>query len=204
MRKSVNLFKFVKIDFSFFLILFIAIVIGEVKLYLCFVSFLVLHELSHFFVAKKLGYMASKIHLNFFGASLEGLDDFSISDEIKIVLAGPMLNVCVIIFCYLSFWFYPESYEYLNEVLLANIGIFMFNFLPIYPLDLGRIILTLFSKKYKREDSLKKTKKSFNMFHIYDVCCIFSFVLFRLQFHTWFCLCKSCVFAFQRNKRNII
>jgi len=176
MRKSVNLFKFVKIDFSFFLILFIAIVIGEVKLYLCFVSFLVLHELSHFFVAKKLGYMASKIHLNFFGASLEGLDDFSISDEIKIVLAGPMLNVCVIIFCYLSFWFYPESYEYLNEVLLANIGIFMFNFLPIYPLDLGRIILTLFSKKYKREDSLKKTKKV-------SICFIFMmFVAFLVSF----------------------
>jgi stage IV sporulation protein FB len=154
-KKKINFFK---IDFSFFLILFVAVCLDEISLYFYFVLFVCLHELSHYFVAKKLGYMASKIHLTFFGASLEGLDDFALNDEIKIVLAGPLFNFCIVILCYLSFWFYPESYHYLHEILIANWSIFLFNFLPIFPLDMGRLILSLLSKKLSRKDALKKTK----------------------------------------------
>ncbi len=157
-HKIKSLFAFFKIDISFLITFIIACFIEEVFIYVCFVVSLILHELCHYAVAKKHGYMASRIHLTFFGASLEGLDDFTLSDEIKIVLAGPLFNFSVIILCYLSFWFYPESYNYLNEILLANIGILLFNFLPIYPLDLGRLILAILTKKHIRKSALKKTK----------------------------------------------
>ena len=153
-----SFFAFFKIDMSFLITFIIACFIEEVFIYVCFVVSLILHELCHYAVAKKHGYMASKIHLTFFGASLEGLDDFTLSDEIKIVLAGPLFNLGVVVLCYLSFWFYPESYNYLNEVLLANLGIFLFNILPIYPLDLGRLILAILTKKHIRKSALKKTK----------------------------------------------
>ena len=87
----------------------IAIFISEVYLYFVYVAFGLLHELAHYFVAKKLGYLAKNIRLNFFGASLEGCDDFSLVDEIKIILAGPLFNFCIVVLCYLAFWFYPES-----------------------------------------------------------------------------------------------
>lgn len=148
----------IKIDYSFFVALIIAIFLKEIKLYLCSVIFVILHELSHFFVAKRLGYMAKKIHISFFGASLEGLDDFTLSDEINVIIAGPLFNLIIIVLCYLSFWFYPETYNYLYEILLSNIALFIFNFLPIYPLDLGRIILALFTRNNTREKALKKTK----------------------------------------------
>ena len=115
--------------------------------------------MSHFFVSKKLGYLPKKIHLTFFGASLEGDDDFLLEDEIKIVLAGPMFNLCVVILCYLSFWFEPETYIYLSDILMANWSIFLFNILPIYPLDMGRLLLVIFNKKYARKIALEKTKK---------------------------------------------
>ena len=158
LRKIGELFKFIKIDFSFLIIFVFALIIEEVRLYFYFIIFLILHELSHFIVAKKLGYMAGRIRLSFFGAALEGLDDFNLSDEIKIILAGPLFNLGVIVLCYLSFWFKPETYEFLCDIQLANFGLLMFNLLPIYPLDAGRIILALFSKKYKRTEALKKTK----------------------------------------------
>lgn len=167
---------FFKIDFSFLLTFFIALIIGEIKIYICFCVFTILHELAHFFVAKKLGYMAKKISLNFFGASLEGLDDFSLQDEIKIVLAGPLFNLFVIVCCYLSFWFYPESFNYLQEVLIANIGIFVFNFLPVFPLDLGRLILSILSIKNDRVVALKKTKR------ISFIFIIFLFIIFLISF----------------------
>ena len=130
LQKITNFAKIFKIDFSFFVLFVLAFLLEEVKLYFCMFAFVVLHELAHFFVAKKLGYLPQKIRLNFFGASLEGYDDFLLFDEIKIVLAGPIFNFFVVVFCYLCFWFNPESYDFLYEILLANWSLFLFNFLP--------------------------------------------------------------------------
>lgn len=159
MRYFAEKCSFVKVDFSFVFIFVLAIFLEEVWLYFMFVVFGLLHELAHYFVAKKLGYLAKNIRLNFFGASLEGCDDFALSDEIKIILAGPLFNLFVVILCYLSFWFYPESYNFLYEVLIANWSLFLFNFLPVFPLDLGRILLAVFSIKLKRIDAIKRVRK---------------------------------------------
>ena len=66
MRKMLKCVNFIKIDLSFVFMFVLAIILDEVWLYVLFVVFICLHEFAHFFVAKKLGYMASKIHLTFF------------------------------------------------------------------------------------------------------------------------------------------
>jgi len=154
LRKNKRKKHLLDIDISFFLVFIIAFFIGEFRFYVWYILFLLGHEFSHFYVAKKLGYYSKKIKLNFFGAALEGNDDFALKDEIKIIFAGPIFNFCFIVFCYLSFWFNPESYEFLYEILYANWALFIFNMLPIYPLDFGRIILLYFSKKRTRNDAL--------------------------------------------------
>ncbi len=175
-NKNREVLRFFKVDFSFFIMLILAFFLDEVRLYFCFICFLIMHELAHFVVAKKLGYMAKRIKLNFFGASLEGLDDFLLTDEIKVILAGPLFNLSIVVLCYLSFWFYPESYHYLNEILLANWAIFAFNFLPVYPLDLGRVLHAVFSKKYDRQKSLKTVK------FLSLIFLILMFILFLISF----------------------
>lgn len=175
-KKLKNFFTFFKIDYSFLFLFVFALVTKQTELFLWFILFLIIHELSHFFTAKKLGYMAKQIHLSFFGASLEGLDDFNLKDEIKIILAGLMFNLSIIILCFLSFWFYPESYNYLYYILLSNLSIFLFNFLPIYPLDFGRIILAFLTKKYPRKKALKMTKS------LSFVFILLLFLIFLLSF----------------------
>lgn len=145
----------VQIDFSFYFIFLIALLIEEFKLYFIYVCFIVLHEMSHYIVAKKLGYLPAKIKLTFFGASLEGYDEFYYRDEIKVVLAGPLFNLVVVVLCYISFWFWPESYIVLSDVLEANLSILLFNVLPIFPLDFGRLILAQISLKKDRKTALK-------------------------------------------------
>lgn len=189
MRKMLEFAKLFKIDFSFLFVFVVAFLLDEILIYFYFAAFTVLHELSHFLIAKKLGYYPKKIHLTFFGASLEGSDDFVLEDEIKIVLAGPIFNFCVIIFCYLMFWFHPESYNFLNDILLANWSIFLFNFLPIYPLDLGRILLAIFSKKYSRKDALEKTKN----ISFYFLMAMFILFLITVFFEYDFSLGFVCV-----------
>lgn len=158
LRKKLKFLSFIKIDISFFALFLLAYFLEEVRLYFVYVIFIILHEMSHFYVAKKLGYLPQKIHFTFFGASLEGYDDFLFRDEIKIILAGPFFNLFVVILCYLSFWFNPESFIYLSDILVANLSIFLFNVLPIYPLDSGRFFLAFYSKKFLRADALRKVK----------------------------------------------
>lgn len=180
MRKIIKTTKVFDIDFSFVFVFVIAYFLGEFKLYFWYIVFLLGHELSHFFVAKRLGYYPKKIKLNFFGAVLEGDDDFALRDEIKVVLAGPFFNFCVIVFCYLSFWFEPETFEFLNDILLANWALLLFNMLPIFPLDAGRLILLRLTAKQTRVKAIKTAK-------IISILFVFAlFVLFLLSsFYTF-------------------
>ncbi len=174
--KKMKKCTFIKIDISFILIFIIAFLLDEIWFYFCYTASMILHEFAHFFVAKKLGYYPSKIRLSFFGAKLEGDDDFLLADEIKIVLAGPLFNLCVIVLCYLSFWFNPESYNFLYDILIANWSLFVFNSLPIFPLDFGRFLLAVNSVKNNRIEALKSIKR-FSIIFI-----IFIFVLYAVTF----------------------
>ena len=179
MRKIKNVKNIFSVDFSFYFVFLIAYFIGEIKFYAIYILFLIFHELSHFFIAKKLGYFPKKIKLNFFGAVLEGDDDFSLRDEIKIVLAGPLFNFFVIIFCYLCFWFWPETYEFLYDVLVVNWALFLFNCLPIFPLDFGRLILLYLSLKKDRVTAVKYARNFSFIFVIllfvfYLISCFYS------------------------------
>ncbi len=169
LQKNINGQNLFDVDFSFLLIFAFAFLVGEIWFYCIYIFFLICHEMCHFFVAKKLGYFPKKIKLNFFGAALEGDDDFAEKDEIKIVLAGPFFNFCVIVFCYLCFWFYPESYEFLHQILIANLAIFFFNMLPIFPLDFGRFLLVFLSKHLLRTKAVFLLKKISLLF----VCFLF-------------------------------
>lgn len=182
MGKLKSLLSFVKIDFSFPLIFILAYYLGELPLFCCFAVFLILHEMCHFLVAKKLGYLTKRIKISFFGASLEGLDDFSPSDELKVISAGPAFNLAVCVLCYLSFWFNPESYNYLYNILLANWALLIFNILPVYPLDMGRIMLVIFTKNLIRERALRLTKIiSFSfIFLLFSIYLISSFFVLNI------------------------
>ena len=154
-----NIFSFFSVDYSFFVMLLIFILLDDLSFYFLYLVFIFLHEMSHLVVAKRLGYFPKKLKLTAFGASLEGFDDFLLTDEIKIALAGPLFNLIVSIVCYLCFWFYPESYCYLNEVLLVNLSILFFNLIPVFPLDAGRLLLCFLSKKNRRFEAVKLTKR---------------------------------------------
>ncbi len=196
-EKLKRLFKFVKVDYSFLLFLVLLIFLDMLKVYFLYIVFILLHELSHLFVARRLGYFPKQLKITVFGASLEGFDDFLTLDEIKIILAGPMFNFFVIIMCYLSFWFWPESFEFLNDVLIVNQAILFFNILPIFPLDCGRILLCLCSIKKGRMEAVGVIKKaSFCFMIVLFIISIFIFLFtFNLSFS--FACVNLCILLFE-------
>lgn len=195
--KLSSIVSFVRFDYSFFVMLIMFVFLEDLVWYLWYLLFIILHEICHLIVAKKLGYLPKRLKLSAFGASLEGFDDFLISDEIKIVLAGPIFNLVVVVCCYLSFWFYPESFCFLNDVLLVNQSILMFNMLPIFPLDAGRIVLCLFSRKKSRRDAVEIIKNiSFVLIVLMFAMSMISF-FFYFNFSLGFVSLNLCLLLFE-------
>lgn len=108
-----------------------------------------------------------------YGAGLNLKDQiYSEIDEIKIALAGPICNLVLFVLTLAIWWIFPESYSYLFTFANANLVLFLFNLLPAYPLDGGRVLCGIISSKYKRKIAIKIV----SIFNI--ILSIIMFVLF--------------------------
>lgn len=151
--------SYFSIHYSLYILFGLSFFTGLSFLLIIYFLCLVFHEFFHAFVAKKLGYKIGKIKLMATGAVLEAeSDEFSYSDEILISLSGPLFNLCVVILLIVGWWIIPESYNYTLDICVINLSIFCFNLIPIFPLDGGRILLALISKKIERKQAVKIVK----------------------------------------------
>ncbi len=111
-----------------------------------------MHELGHSFVANGAGYKLNKVTLMPFGAIVSGdIEGLKLKDEVKIALAGPFLNLAVGLLFVAGWWIYPESYAFTDTAVLANFSMAFINFLPIFPLDGGRVLFAILAIKWGRE-----------------------------------------------------
>lgn len=128
-------------------------IVGSITALSIFVS-VFLHELAHTFYAVKRGIKVSSIKLHIFGgiAKMEN-EPRTPKDEILLALAGPGASFLLGIIFY---FFDGAVAEYLTKV---NIAIGIFNLLPAYPLDGGRVIRALLWRR--SGDYIKATEKSY-------------------------------------------
>lgn len=139
-----------------FILLFASIFLGLFWLFFVYFASIILHEFSHAIVAKKLGYKTNKIVLYPTGCLLFGeTDEFTFKDEILISLAGPLFNLIITIFLVCLWWIIPETYNFSQDVAIANLSLALFNLLPVFPLDGGRVLLALLSSKFERKFACK-------------------------------------------------
>jgi Zn-dependent protease len=124
-------------------------IMGSIIALLLFVSVL-LHELSHSLVSKSLGIQVKKITLFIFGgiAQIEKEPDDP-GKELKIGIAGPAMSVLLFILLtllvnILTFSGAPEviivPLAYIAQV---NIVLAIFNMVPAFPMDGGRVLRAL-------------------------------------------------------------
>ncbi len=156
--------------FAIFLIYF-----GQGFLFINYLCVIVLHELAHAFVAQSLGYNLSSISLIPFGVSLNlSAFDMNPKDEIKIAIAGPLLNAFICLVLFMLWWIFPNTYNYTLLFFYANFVTCIFNLLPAFPLDGGRIVKGLCSLKLNNNIAIKLCK-IINIFII--ICLVILFVI---------------------------
>ncbi len=115
------------------------------------ISFLVIvHELGHFIIAKGLGVDVEKIIIY----PLGGISKFkmalniSLFKEFLILISGPIFQF---IAYFILVFIMPDYYEVIT---LYHYSILVFNLLPVYPLDGGKLFNLFFSLKLSFKNSL--------------------------------------------------
>lgn len=111
----------------------------------------VLHELGHSVVSARYGYDIDAITLWFLGgiAQLTEMPE-DWKQELAVAIAGPIVSVILGVISYAVFLVVPPSLEIVRFVLLylalLNIVLALFNLLPGFPLDGGRVLRALLAR----------------------------------------------------------
>ena len=147
------------VHWSFIILGILMVLYGKLTIFLCCLICVLLHEMGHSFVGKKLGYKLNMITLMPYGAMLSGKNNIkNASDEIKIAVAGPVVNAVLILISFVFILIFPILKEILSTFIKANLFTLCFNILPVFPLDGGRILNAGLSFKFGKINSLKITK----------------------------------------------
>jgi Zn-dependent protease/CBS domain-containing protein len=160
MKYSLKIFTIlgipVELHFSFILLMAFIYVIAFLKLVpginlqtailitLLFVT-VVLHELSHSYLAQRYGIRIERIVLLPIGgvSAMEEIPSDP-GQELRISLAGPLVNFLIAALCYPLLLILGRSYPYLSAFIsyfiLVNLILGAFNLLPAFPMDGGRVL----------------------------------------------------------------
>jgi len=187
MRGSIRLFKVAGISINVhitFILLLLFFMYGGFKalfLIIAIFCFVTLHELSHSLVAQKFGIKVKEITLLPIGgvASMAKMPEKP-SEEFLISIAGPLLNIIVVLIFYfpLYFWLGPEKLfsffahgpslktwpHVIVYIYWVNLILAAFNLIPAFPMDGGRILRSLLAQ---RMSFRKATKIAVNFGHIF-------------------------------------
>lgn len=148
-----------RIDLKIFIFLILFYFTKQIELYATIMFFCIIHELGHLFAGVLLGMKPEKLELMPFGLSVSfklypkdynkkiGKSNLLEIKKILVAVAGPLTNCIIVIISKTGRIVFLD-----NEIFIyANLLIMLFNLIPIYPLDGGRILKSLLSLEFGRK-----------------------------------------------------
>ena len=134
--------------------------------YLALFLIVLTHEFGHAMACRQVGGTANRIMLWPLGGVAYVDPPQRPGATLWSIAAGPLVNVALFPILFAAYWLsksagwadtMPDAYRFLRAVLGIDIGLFVFNILPIYPLDGGQILRSLLWCPLGRARSLMVT-----------------------------------------------
>lgn len=122
----------VRLSLLFFL--FLPMVGFDIATFISVFIAVLIHEMAHAYVADRKGYSFNGIDIDLFFGSASIDMNMHQRDSMWVALAGPISNLVLIIISIFLIPVFPPITTFAS----VNLVLFIFNILPIYPLDGGR------------------------------------------------------------------
>ena len=131
------------------------------------------------------------------------IDGLTFADQIKIALAGPIINIVVSLLFIAFWWIYPDLYAFSDVIVSTNISMAMVNLLPVYPLDGGRIIFAHLANKLGYDKAFLISKIVGAVFSFLLCACFVLGLFFNIMNYSLLFFSLFVVFGtFNREKEN--
>ncbi len=152
-----------RIDLKIFLFLIIFYFTKQIQIYVLIMIFAFIHELGHLLAGILSGMKPEKLEIKPYGVSVSFKlfpKDYNLKigkgnkleiKKIFVALAGPLTNLLII---FVTIYLPIEIFMKLL-IIYSNILIIIFNLIPIYPLDGGRIVKSILHITYGKRKSEK-------------------------------------------------
>lgn len=137
-----------------------------VLLFLC----VLLHEFGHILMGRRFGIATRDVILSPIGgiARLEGMPERP-RDEVLVALAGPAVTLALTLLLAGATWLTnggfsladlsPDSTALLPKLMAVNAWILIFNLLPIFPMDGGRVLRAVLASRYGLAEGTRKATR---------------------------------------------
>lgn len=156
----------IKINLQIFLFIIIFILTNQIEIYACIMLFAFIHELGHMIAGILLKLKPKSLSLMPFGISITfeayGYKKLIEIKKILIAIAGPLTNLII---CIVTALMHLDE-QVKQLIIYSNILIAIFNLIPLYPLDGGRILKGIIRLKYKEIEADRIVNNISNMIMI--------------------------------------
>lgn len=140
--RALKVLSYIQIHPLLWLMIALAVLTGHFIDLSLFLMIVVIHELGHAVAASYLSWRVKRISLLPFGgvAELDEHGNRPIKEEAIVILAGPLQHIWMMGLTFLLFQFSLISPELYQKFIEFNIMVLIFNLLPIWPLDGGKLM----------------------------------------------------------------
>lgn len=128
----------IEINLKIILALIFYFIFDNIKIYLIFMEFILIHEFAHLISGIALGGVPKKMTISIFGVSLEfySYGKNKTIHRILFFVIGPIINLIIGFLCSRLM----KNREFKDIIVQTNYAIGIFNLIPILPLDGGKIL----------------------------------------------------------------